>query len=119
MDRAARSILVFGAYLIVVGLALVLAPDLVFAPVGIAPSTEPWPRVLGVVVAILGTYYLVAARERLVPIIALSVRARGVAVVAFAGLVMAGWAPPALLVFGAIDAAGALWTWWALRRAAS
>jgi len=30
--------------------------------------------------------------------------------------VLLGWSVPALIFIGLVDAGGALWTWWALRR---
>jgi hypothetical protein len=37
----------------------------------------------------------------------------------FGAFVLAGLASPALLLFGAVDFAGALWTWSALRKDAA
>ncbi len=41
---------------------------------------------------------------------------RAFVLAAFIGLVLAGVAPPILILFGAVDAAGGLWTARALRR---
>jgi hypothetical protein len=70
-----------------------------------------------VIVAVLGTYYIVAARGDFAPFFRTSVWLRLVVLVGFVGLVAVGWAPVPLIIFGVIDTIGALWTWTALRSA--
>lgn len=115
MSRAAVSLAVFGSYLVVLGVLLASAPNLVLRPFGFAPAEEPWVRVLGCVVGTLGAYYLAAARQEVAPLFRWSVWGRGVVFVAFGGLVTAGLAPPMLVLFGVVDLAAALWTHLALR----
>jgi O-antigen/teichoic acid export membrane protein len=115
MSRAARSVLVFGVYVGVVGLLLSTVPNLVMGPLGFPEAREPWIRVLGVVVVVVAFYYLQAARHELTPFIQWTVWARAVVLVGFVLLVVAGQAAPALILFGLIDAAGAAWTAFELR----
>lgn len=116
LSPAARSLQVFGLYLCGAGLALMLVPGLLLAPLGLAAPADVWGRVVGVLALILGVYYQVAARAEFRPLMQASVWLRGAVIIVFAAFVMAGWAPPALLVFGAVDLAAALWTGWALRQ---
>ena len=44
---------------------LITTPNTVLGLLGMASATEPWIRVLGVVVGVLGAYYIVAARAEL------------------------------------------------------
>ncbi len=115
MSKAAFTIKAFAVYLMVLGTLLVLVPNLMLSLFGFAPTTEVWIRVLGVVVFNLGWYYWYAAVSEARPFFAASVVTRAFALFAFAGLVAAGFAQPTLILFGAIDAAGGLWTWLALR----
>ncbi|MSU46575.1 MAG: hypothetical protein EXS42_05500 [Lacunisphaera sp.] len=62
MSRAARTVLVFGVYLIVVGVGLVVIPNTVLGPLGFPASHEIWPRVVGVLALCLSYYYIAAAR---------------------------------------------------------
>lgn len=119
MDHAQRSILVFGTYLNVIALGLLLAPDLLLGPLGFAPTADFWVRVIGVPVLILGTYYVRAARENERAFMRWTCTGRLLPLVGFGGLVAYGVAPPVLLLFAAIDAAGAAWTAWALRQDAA
>lgn len=116
MDHAQRSMLVFGTYLNLVGIALLVAPDLLLAPLGFAPAADFWIRVIGVPVLILGTYYVRSARENVRAFMRWTVTGRLVPLVGFGALVAYGLAPSALMVFAFIDAAGAAWTAWALRQ---
>ena len=76
MKRAATSIRVVGIYLLLLGAALIAVPNLVLAPFGLPPTSDVWLRVVGVLVAILGHYYVQAARHDLVPFYRASVPAR-------------------------------------------
>jgi uncharacterized membrane protein YesL len=44
-----------------------------------------------------------------------TVQARAVVIVFFVAFVFLGWVKPVLIIFGAIDLAGAIWTFMALR----
>lgn len=115
MTRAARSILVFGVYLMATAAMLIAAPNTLLGLLQIAPTTEPWIRVLGVVVAVLGAYYIVAARAELDAFFRATVWGRFLVLLGFAGLAALSWAPVTLIGFGVVDTIGALWTWAALR----
>lgn len=117
MSPAARSLHVFGLYLIGAGSLLALAPALLLNPLGLPPPTDAWARVAGMLVAFLGVYYLVAARAELLSFLRASVWLRASVIVWFGVLVWTGLAPPPLLAFAAIDLGAAAWTWWALRAA--
>lgn len=115
MDNARRSMLVFGTYLNLVAIGLLLAPDMLLGPLGFAPAADYWIRVIGVPVLILGTYYVRAAREDNRAFMRWTVTGRLLPLLGFGGLVAAGYAPPMLMLFAVIDAAGAAWTASALR----
>lgn len=116
MTPAARSIQVFGAYLLLLGATLIAVPNLLLAVFGIPPTEEVWIRVVGMLAGILGVYYLRAASAGLTAFFGWTVPVRLSVPVFFAAFVALGLAPAVLLLFGAVDAAGALWTWSALKR---
>lgn len=66
MSKAAKSILVFGLYLGVLGSVLVLVPNLLLELIAIPPTQEAWIRVAGVLALILAFYYVQAARSNVV-----------------------------------------------------
>ncbi|MCR5885072.1 hypothetical protein LRS03_20285 [Rhizobacter sp. J219] len=116
MSPAARSLQAFGFYLCVLGPGLLVAPGPLLAPFGIAAPQEVWVRVAGLLALVIGAYYLVAARHEFVPLMQASVVARFGVLVVFTGLVLGAGAPLALIAFGLVDAAAAVWTALALRR---
>ncbi|HET9795480.1 MAG TPA: hypothetical protein VFS34_13590 [Thermoanaerobaculia bacterium] len=114
MSRAATSIRVFGIYLVLLGAVVVAVPNLVLALVGLPPTSEVWIRVVGLLAAILGFYYLQAARHDFMPFYRASVPARVVAFLTFAAFVLFRFVKPSLILFGAVDLSGAAWTFFAL-----
>ena len=119
MSRAARSLLVFGVYLEVLAATLIVAPNALLSVFGVAHTHEVWIRVLGVVVACIGVYYIVSARHAFHPVIVASVPVRLALAASFAIFVLLDDAEPALLWFGIADLVGAVWTAAALRSDAS
>ena len=68
MTPAARSLQVFGIYLLVLAVGLALVPNVLLALFGMPPTQEVWIRVLGLLVGIVGAYYLIAAARSLAPL---------------------------------------------------
>ncbi len=112
--KAALSIVSFGVYCVVVGAILAADPDALLGICGLPPTREAYLRVLGAVVLVLGLYYIAAARAGTLAFFRWTVWGRPLACAIFCGLVALRLAPTVLIVFGAIDCAGALWTGLAL-----
>jgi len=119
LSAPAQSILVFGAYLLLLGALLVVAPNFLLGLFGIPPTAEVWIRVVGMLVLVLGAYYALAAIAELRAFMRWTVPIRLCVLLFFAAFVVTGLAPPVLVLFGCVDVAGAAWTAWALRRATS
>ncbi len=115
MSKAAVSVLVFGIYLVVLGLTLLLIPNLFLGLLGLPGTTEPWIRIVGVLLLILAYYCVQSARLEITDYFRLSVHGRLSVIIFFTGLVLFGLADPLLIAFGVLDLLGALWTAWALR----
>ena len=110
MTPSARSLYVFGIYLLVTGAFLLGAPNTFLALLRLSPTTDPWIRVLGVLVMAIGMLDSASARAELTAYFRVTVWVRLFVLVAFVVLVGLRLAPAILMLFGAIDAAGALWT---------
>lgn len=119
MTSAARSVFIFGCYLTINGLTLMFAPNVLLSLFGIPATDEPWIRVLGVVVLVLAYYYISAGRQEVVPFFRWTILGRALVLLLFVALVVADRAPVQLIAFGLIDAAGAVWTAFALRSPAA
>ena len=119
MTKAARSVLVFSIYLFVLGSILVVVPNRLLSLFALPHTDEVWVRVVGMLVFILGYYYLTGARHGLTPFLRATIYGRFSVLVFFVGFIIVGSAPPILILFGVIDAAAAAWTAAALRGAAA
>lgn len=115
MSGAARSVFVFAIYLFLLGAVLVLVPNLLLGLFRIPATGEVWIHVVGMLVLILGYYYLTAARGEMTGFIRATVVGRFTVLLFLAGFVLLGMAPPMLAVFGVVDALAATWTAFALR----
>jgi len=115
VSPAARSIRAFGLYAVLLGAVLLVAPNVLLGLFGLAPTGEVWIRVVGMLVTFLGVYYQVAAATEHVAFMATTVLLRGSIPLFFLVFVGAGWVEWPLLVFAAVDLAGAAWTGLALR----
>lgn len=107
---------VFAVYLVGLGLALLLVPNLLLGAFGVPPTDEVWIRINGMLVLCLSFYYARAARRELTSFIRWTVWARAAVIVYFTAFVLLVSAPRALLLFGLIDLLAAAWTWLALRK---
>lgn len=110
MSPSAISIFVFGIYIVLVGAGFLFIPNTVLPIFKFPKTNEPWIRVLGSVVVILGFYYIIAAQNELTPFFWATVIGRFAILVSFIVLVVTKKAKPMLITFGVIDAAGGLWT---------
>lgn len=115
MSRAAVTVKVFAVYLFVIGAALILAPNLLLRASFLPTTSEVWIRVVGVLAFNIGVYYWFAAKSEATAVLTASVYARMFVFVAFIAFALLRFSPPAIVLFGAVDLAGALWTWNALR----
>lgn len=114
-SHAALSVEVFGLYLMLTGLALLTHPNTLLGLFGIAPATEVWIRVVGALALIVGYYYWACGRAGALVFFRASIVGRLGFCAACVALILLVQAPVQLLMFAAIDLAGALWTGWALR----
>ena len=118
MTRAARSVFIFGLYLVVVGGILIGSPNTLLSLLALAPTSEPWIHVLGVAVMGMGMLQVASARTEQTTFFRATVRVRLFALAAFIALALFHVVPPVLVIFGLIDGIAAAWTWAALRQPA-
>ena len=115
MTHSTKSVVSFGIYLLVLGLALVIVPEPLVAFGGFGSVEPVFARLLGWMVFALGYLYLLVGRLGLFPFAKTTVSIRLLGMAFQLILVFLGLAPPALLVFGGVDVAGAVWTLLALK----
>ena len=116
MSKAARSSLVFGIYLVLLGLFLLIAPNTLITFFGLPATNDIWIRVVGMLLFLLSYYYIQAARKNVTDFFRWSVVARMSVIVFFAVFVILDLVKPILLLFGGVDFLAATWTCLALRK---
>jgi len=110
MNPTELSVFVFGIYLIGVAAGFLFMPNAILPIFKMPKTQEQWIRVMALVVGVLAYYYIVAALNSLTPMFWATVYGRFGILVAFVGLVLFKKAKSPLIIFGVIDAAGAVWT---------
>lgn len=115
MKNAALSVSVFGIYLLVTGLGFLLMPNTMLSLFGVAPTSEPWLRIVGMLMLALAFYYIMTARQENKQFFPLTIPARIGVVIVLVALALLQIGPIQLVLFAGIDLLGAIWTWWALR----
>ena len=103
------------AYVIVAGLQLLFIPNMLLGLFGFAPTSEPWIRVLGMLVLVLAFYYNAMARHGNDHVVRATVYGRLVFCAGLVVFVLLGIAQPPLIGFALLETGLALWTWRELR----
>lgn len=116
MSRSARSLFIFGIYIVVTGAAFIVAPGSLSALLQLPPATVGWGRVIGLLALVIGAYDIAGSRAECLPYIRASVPVRFGFATGTVLLVAFGQMPATILLLGATDIAGALWTAFALKQ---
>lgn len=105
---------VWAGYVTILGAVLAVVPNTLLSLFGIAETDEVWIRIVGILLLILALYYFDAVRNGARHLYVASILGRGFAVAALIVLGIAAeiWQ---LFLFAAIDLAGSVWTYQALR----
>ncbi len=117
MTSTARTSFAFGIYVVVVGVVILLAPNVLLSIFTLPTTSEVWIRVVGAIAVPLGFYYIEAARAEGTFYFRVSVWGRVFFALSLAAFVLVGLSRWPLILFGLIDLAGAGWTAFELRRA--
>jgi len=110
MDPAGLSLFVFGIYLGVIGAGFLIIPNVILPIFRFEKTNEVWIRIMGLLIVLLAYYYINAAVHDMPDFYWATCWARFAVLACFAILVALKKAKPMLLLFGLVDAAGAVWT---------
>jgi hypothetical protein len=115
MSNSAKSMLVFGIYLLTAGVTLLIIPNVFLGVLGLPTTNEVWIRVIGMLLFLISFYYILGARNELLVFFRWTVYTRGSAFIFFIIFVLLGLVKPIILLLGVIELAGATWTALALK----
>ena len=119
MSNSAKSVFVFGVYLVVLGITFLVMPNVPLALFGFPATNEVWIRVVGMLLVLLAFYYIQAARKELTDFFQWTVYTRASVIVFFIAFVVLDLVQATLILFGVVDLLGAIWTQLALRSSRS
>jgi hypothetical protein len=115
MSKAGLSVFVFGFYRVIVGFGFMIAPHWSLRLFGLSAGDDVWIRRVGMLASMIGAYDLLAVRARLEVFFQWTVPGRYYAAGFMALMFVLGKVGPAIVLFAALEAAAATWTWMALR----
>lgn len=110
MSRSAKSVLVFGIYLALIGLVLLLFPNALITPFGIAPTNEVWIRLSGILLMALAVYYYLGAKHEIIVIMKATAFIRLTIILFFTAFAVLKLTSPSIIFFAVIDFLGGAWT---------
>jgi hypothetical protein len=110
MNRAGKSILIFGIYSLIMGAVLLFVPDVVLPIAGLPTSGETWIHLLGFVLMCSSYYYIRSALNGNRDFTRYTIHTRLAAPLIVAFLMITGKADAHFLSFGIVDGLGAVWT---------
>lgn len=120
MKSATTSLTVFGIYMILIpGIGLMTVPDFMLDLFKLSYGEELWTaRMIGLLAFIIGVFDISIAKYELDKLYNLTVMLRYFAALFMVGLWVKGEVEIMILLFAAIDIAGASWTLLAIKSAA-
>ncbi len=121
MSNTAKSIFCFGIYIIILGVSFMVVPNVFLSIITIPETTEVWIRIVGMLVFLIGYYYIRAAlnEEGMTNFFRWTVHARSSVIVFLIIFVILGFVKPIIILFGVIDLLAAIWTGITLRSSTS
>jgi hypothetical protein len=110
--------MVWTAYVLLLGVGLLLIPNVIFSVFGIEETDEAWIRIAGLLLIGHGAFYWTAAQAEFTRLYRMSVWVRWAI---GAGLVVLAFTvgPWQLVLFASVDLLGGAWTYITLRREAT
>ena len=116
---AAWSVLIFGLYMGAEGLLLMAAPDVLLGALRLPLAADVWPRVVGLSLVVLGTYYIFAFWREDCGFFRLSSFVRMVQFLFFVWLFARGLIVPVLVASAAVELFSGALTLWLLQGSTS
>lgn len=116
MSKSAKSVFIYGIYLAINGLMLLLGPNVLLNSLGIEPTTEVWIRLAGILLMAIAVYYILAAKYELIVIMKATAFIRFTIIFFFTAFVLMKMASSSILIISIIDFLGGSWTFLMLRK---
>ena len=116
MSKSAKSVFIYGIYLAINGLMLLLVPNVLLNSLGIEPTTEVWIRLAGILLMAIAAYYILAAKYELIVIMKATAFIRFTIIFFFTAFVLLRLVSSSIIIISVIDFLGGAWTFLMLRK---
>ena len=116
MSKSAKSVFIYGIYLAINGLMLLLVPNVLLNSLGIEPTTEVWIRLAGILLIAIAVYYILAAKYELIVIMKATAFIRFSIIFFFTAFVLLKLVSSSIIIISVIDFLGGAWTFLMLRK---
>ena len=116
MSKSAKSVFIYGIYLAINGLMLLLVPNVLLNSLGIEPTTEVWIRLAGILLMAIAVYYILAAKYELIVIMKATAFIRFSIIFFFTAFVLLELVSSSIIIISVIDFLGGAWTFLMLRK---
>jgi len=116
MSKSAKSVFIYGIYLAINGLMLLLVPNVLLNSLGIEPTTEVWIRLAGILLMAIAAYYILAAKYELIVIMKATAFIRFSIIFFFTAFVLLRLVSSSIIIISVIDFLGGAWTFLMLRK---
>ena len=117
MNYSAKTVYYFGIYLACTGLLFILVPEQIISLLQLPITQKGWSSVIGLLALVIGAYYIVCGKANSEVFIRATLYVRWAFAIGATLLFVVGQMPVSIILFGGVDALGAIWTAMALKSA--
>ena len=116
MSKSAKSVLIYGIYLAINGLMLLLIPNVLTSSLSIEPTNEVWIRLSGILLMAIAVYYILAAKYEIIVIMKATAFIRFSIIFFFTAFALLDLVSPNIIIISVIDFLGGFWTYVMLKK---
>ena len=102
MSKSAKSVFVFGIYLAINGLMLLLIPNVLITLLGIESTNEVWIRLCGVLFMAVAIYYILGAMHEIIVIMKATAFIRFTIILFFVSFALLEFVSPNIIIIAII-----------------
>jgi hypothetical protein len=117
MNYSAKTVFYFGIYLVFTGLIFLFIPEPIISLLQLPITPTGWSSVVGLLALVIGAYYIVCGKANNEVFINATLYVRWAFAIGATLLFVVGQMPVSIILFGGVDALGAVWTAMALKSA--
>ncbi len=110
MKKAGASVFYFGIYVLFLALLFITIPEKLLSLLNLPAMPSGWARIIGLLAAIVATCDIISGRNNLTILIRATIYIRLAFAASMVLLVLFRQLPPTTILFGVVDAIGAVWT---------